>query len=152
VSVSLVPVDEGSLEDFLSLFDDYRHELEVYTGSQPDTLPIRRYGDAIRRDPEGQELLWILTDGERAGFLLVRAFEDWPDSSRTVIDIAECYVAPEFRRQGVGRDAVEVLLARERHRGTALVEASVLHRNEAAIAFWETLGFTVRSIRTAREP
>ena len=99
-----------------------------------------------------QELLWIEVDGERAGFLLLRTFEDWPDTAKTVLDIAECYIAPGFRRQGAGTAAIEALLARERARGTALVEASVLSRNEAALAFWEALGFTTRSIRTAREP
>jgi ribosomal protein S18 acetylase RimI-like enzyme len=151
VTVELVPVEGPSLEEFLAHFDAYRHELEAYS-HEPDTLPLDRYGEAIRRDPDGQELLWIESDGKRAGFLLVREFEDWPDDSRTVVDIAECYVAPEFRRQGVGRAAVEALLERERRRDTALVEASVLRENEAGAAFWAALGFAVRSIRTAREP
>lgn len=150
--VGLERIDAGGLGDFLRFFDDYRHELEVYSASEPDTLPIERYGEAIQRDPDGQELLWIVADGDRAGFLLVRAFEDWPDTTQTVLDIAECYVVPESRRRGVGRAAVEALLERERRRGTALVEASVLYRNERAIAFWESLGFTARSIRTARDP
>jgi ribosomal protein S18 acetylase RimI-like enzyme len=152
VRVRLVRVDDGSLGDFLEFFDDYRHELDEYSTSEPDVLPIGRYGEAIQQDPGAQELLWVVADDDRAGFLIVREFDDWPDTARTVLDIAECYVAPQFRRQGVGKAAIEALLDRERRRGTALIEASVLYRNEPAIAFWKSLGFTVRSIRTAREP
>ncbi len=152
MNVTLAPVDGRTLDDFVALFDEYRRELDAYSPSGRDTLPIERYRDALRRDPEGQELLWIEADGARAGFLLLRRFEDWPDSSRTVVDIAECYVVPPYRRQGVGRAAIEALLARERARETALIEASVLPRNQTALAFWEALGFTAHSIRTARQP
>jgi ribosomal protein S18 acetylase RimI-like enzyme len=151
VNVRLIGVTADALDDFLAAFDDYRHELAAYSAS-PDTLPIERYGDALRADPEDQELMWIEVDGERAGFLLVRLFEDWPDTTQAVLDIAECYIAPAFRRRGAGKAAIAALLNRERARGTALIEASVLSRNESALAFWEALGFTTRSIRTAREP
>lgn len=152
MNVRLVRVAADALDDFLVAFDDYRHELDAYSALAPDTLPIERYGEALRADPEDQELLWIEVEGERAGFLLLRTFEDWPDTAKTVLDVAECYIAPAFRGRGAGGAAIEALLARERARGTALVEASVLSRNEAALAFWEALGFTRRSIRTAREP
>ena len=152
MNAQLVPVEDRELDDFVAFFDDYRRELDVYHSSAPDVLPIQRYRDALHRDPGGQELLWIEVDGVRAGFLFLRAFEDWPDATRIVVDIAECYVVPQLRRRGVGQAAIEALLARERARETSLVEASVLRGNEAALAFWQSLGFTPHSIRTARQP
>jgi len=152
VNVRLTPVDAGAIHDFVAFFDDYRRELDRYSVDGPDTLPIGRYAEALERDPEGQELLWIEAGRVRAGFLLLRAFEDWPEMSGTVLDIAECYVVPSHRRRGIARAAIELLLARERERGTALVEASVLPENQDALAFWNALGFTARSVRTARKP
>lgn len=151
MNITLVEIAPRSLDDFLEAFDDYRRELEPYA-DEPDTLPLEAYGNAFRTDPGGQELLWIIAEDVRVGFLLLRAFDDWPDTTKTVLDIAECYVEPQCRRHGVGRAAIEALLERERERGTALVEASVLTRNAAALAFWQSLGFAARSTRTAREP
>ncbi|HRC62165.1 MAG: GNAT family N-acetyltransferase [Dehalococcoidia bacterium] len=152
VRVALTPIDERELAEFLAWFDQYRHELEPFDPAGPDPHPLSRYWDALRRDPESQELLWIEADGVRAGFLLARGFEDWPATEDTVVDIAECFVAPEFRRRGVGRAAVEAVLERERARGTVLVEASILPGNADALAFWAALGFAPRAIRTARQP
>jgi ribosomal protein S18 acetylase RimI-like enzyme len=152
VSVELVRVSVVELDEFVAQFDEYRHELDPYNSLVPDTLPIERYAEALRSDPSGQELLWVEADGKRAGFLLIRCFEDWPDPKRIIIDIAECYVIPAYRRRGVGRAAIAALLERERARGTALIEASVLRANADALAFWESLGFAQHSIRTARQP
>lgn len=151
MNVALVPIEARALGDFLTEFDAYCRELAQYT-DEPDPLPLEAYGAALEADPDGQELLWIEADEVRAGFLLLRAFEDWPDTTQTVLDIAECYIAPAHRLRGIARAAIEALLARERARGTTLVEASVLWRNHAALAFWQSLGFTPRSTRTAREP
>jgi ribosomal protein S18 acetylase RimI-like enzyme len=152
VNVELVRVSVVDLDAFVSQFDEYRHELDPYNSLVPDTLPIERYAEALRADPSSQELLWVEVDGTRAGFLLLRAFEDWPDPNRTIIDIADCYVMPAYRRRGVGRKAIEALVARERERGTALIEASVLRANADALAFWQSLGFAEHSVRTARRP
>jgi ribosomal protein S18 acetylase RimI-like enzyme len=152
MNIALVSVADADLDAFLTMFDAYRRELDAYDPSGPDTQPLDRYRQALLDDPEGQELLFIEADGNRAGFLLAREFEDWPDASRRVVEIAECYVQPSSRRRGVARAAVEALLARERARGTVLVEAAVLQRNEQALQFWRALGFEVRAVQTARRP
>lgn len=152
MNLALVSIPDRELDEFLAWFDEYRGELAPFDPAGPDPNPLSSYWDALRRDPEAQELLWIEVDGARAGFLLVRGFEDWPATDQTVVDIAECYIAPAYRRRGVGRAAVEVLLDRERAHGTVLVEASVLPGNADALAFWAALGFTTRAVRTARQP
>lgn len=152
VDVTLAPIPDRELDEFLAWFDQYRRELEPFDPAGPDPHPLSRYWDALRRDPEAQELLWIEANGERVGFLLARGFEDWPATEDTVVDIAECFIAPEHRRRGIGRAAVEAMLARERERGAVLVEASILPANADALAFWASLGFTTRAVRTARRP
>lgn len=46
-----------------------------------------------------------------------------------------------YRRRGVGRRLTETLLAWMRESGVLTVELTVAVRNEAAVAFWERLGF-----------
>jgi ribosomal protein S18 acetylase RimI-like enzyme len=101
---------------------------------------------------EDEEWLWIVLDGEHVGFVMSRLYYDQPLPGEQTTEILECYVEPARRRGGVGRAAIEALLAREREHGTALVEAGVLRDNAEALAFWEALGFEVRSLRTARRP
>ena len=95
---------------------------------------------------------WIVADGQRAGFIVVRTLLDWPDETRHIASIAEFYVLPRFRRAGVGTDAVEALLAEHRRRGTDEVEADILRDNEPARAFWARMGFEVQLYQTSRRP
>ena len=101
---------------------------------------------------EDEEWLWIELDGEHVGFIMSRVHYDEPLPGERTTEILECYIEPARRRGGTGRAAVEALLAREREHGTSLVEAGVLRDNAEALAFWQALGFEVRSLRTARRP
>ncbi len=150
--VELPAVASPEHDDFFSMLDVYLRELDPYDPLGPDRHSIEQYRRAILADMEGRELLWIVADGERVGLAMVRTMDDWPDATSHVAEIAEFYVAPSHRRRGIGRAAVGSLLAEHRRRGTALVEASILRDNEAAVAFWAGLGFEVQSLQTARRP
>lgn len=152
--VALVPVAKREYDDFFAMFEHYHRELDRYDTDawDGDALRFDRYRRAMLDDMHGRELLWIVEGGERAGFAVVRTLPDWPDETRMVASIAEFYVVPDQRRRGIGRAAVEELLAEHRRRGTALVEADILRDNEPAKAFWASLGFEVQSIATARRP
>ena len=139
-------------DDFFSMLDVYLRELDLYDPLGPDRHSIEQYRRAILADMEGRELLWIVADRERVGLAMVRTMDDWPDATSSVAEIAEFYVAPSHRRRGIGRAAVESLLAEHGRRGTALVEAAILRDNEGALAFWAGLGFVVQSLQTARRP
>ncbi len=139
------------------MFAVYLEELEPFVADQAtvEATSIEPYRAALLEDLDpdsGRELWWIEADGGRAGLAITRTLPDWPDDSTDVASIAEFYIAPAFRRAGVGRRAVEAILADHRARGTRLVEAAILEGNEAARAFWATLGFTVRSVVTGRAP
>ena len=145
-AVRLEPVSPGQSALFLAMFDAYCEEMEPF-----DPLRAGAVAD-MAGVAEGDERLWVMVEGRRAGFVVLRAYEDDPGPGERTTEVVELYVQPLERRRGVGRAAVEAVLARERERGTALVEAAVLRDNGVALAFWEALGFEVRVLRTARRP
>ena len=59
-------------------------------------------------------------------------------------------VAPERRRQGLGRALVATALAALRRQGIAKVNLTVFAANDEGNAFWEKLGFTTRPDLTYR--
>ncbi len=69
-----------------------------------------------------------------------------------VASIAEFYVDPDFRRASVGTEAVGILMAGHRDRGTYLVEADILRANESAKAFRYGLSFELQFHQTGRKP
>jgi ribosomal protein S18 acetylase RimI-like enzyme len=148
----LVPVQNDELEALFEMFEAYHQEVEPFDPfrSEPQSMAERR--QRMLTGIEDEEWLWIELDGEHVGFVMTAIFYDEPLPGQRTTEILECYVEPARRRGGVGRAAIEALLAREREHGTALVEAGVLRDNAEALAFWEALGFEVRSLRTARRP
>lgn len=150
-SVSLTPVPVEEHDEFFDMLATYHTELDQYDPYATDWDP-EVHRRAILDDMDGREIAWILADGDRAGFLMVRLLPDWPDETREIASIAEFYVAPLFRRRGIGRAAIETLLAEHRALGTFEVEAGILVRNEPALAFWASLGFEARNVVTARRP
>ena len=159
MAVTLAPVARGEYDAFFATVREYLREMNTYDPhAADDPFDVDRYEAAVRAEiaaqeaSEERELLWILDGRERAGFAIVRTLPDWPDDSRMVASIAEFYVAPAFRRRGVGRAAVEALLAEHRRRGTYEVEAGILRENHPARAFWQRMGFELRSYQTARRP
>ena len=154
MNVELVAVTEAEHDRYFAMLDVYHRELDRYDpdpwGDDRERLELHRR--AVLADMEGRELLWIVAGGDRAGLAIVRTLPDWPEESRSIASIAEFYVVPERRRQGIGRAAVEALLTEHRRRGTYQVEAEILARNQPAQAFWAGLGFAVQSTVTARRP
>lgn len=155
--VQLRPVTPSEHDPFFEEFTVYHAELDGYDSDPAarDAHSVAAYRAAILEDlghDSGRELLWIEVDGARAGFAVVHTLPDWPDDSTDIAEIAEFYIESTFRRRGVGRAAVEAILADHRARGTRLIEAAILRDNAEARAFWAALGFEVRSVVTAREP
>jgi len=153
-TVRLERVRDDELDAFFAMYEPYHLELDAYDPAPggPEPFDLERYRAAVLDDMDGREIDWIVADGQRVGFCMVRVLADWADESRVVASIAEFYLEPDKRRQGIGRAAVEALLAAHRERGTHLVEAGILRDNEPAQAFWRSLGFEVQSVVTARRP
>ena len=150
--VELREVAPGEREAFFAMLADYLAELAAYELPWDPAPPVEAYREALAADPDGQQVEWIVTGGERAGFLITRVVPDWPEEEREIGEVIECYVEPGQRARGVGRAAVELWLERMRGRGVSAVEASVLWLNTPARRFWEKLGFETRAVQTVREP
>lgn len=154
MDVTLRPVARREYDAYFAMLADYQRELEQYDSESQDDpggWDPETHRRAVLDDMEGRELLWIEADGERAGLAMVRVFPDFPDESRDVASIAEFTVLPSLRGKGIGSAAVQAILDDHRARGTYIVDASVL-RGNPALAFWERLGFIVRSVNTSRRP
>jgi predicted acetyltransferase len=97
-----------------------------------------RYFEPYWQEPE-RIPFWLLEGGRTVGFCLLR------DTGRRW-QIAEFYVAPEFRRRGAGSRAVATVAAYCRRDGRhRYLEATTQSFNPAARAFWRRQGFvTIR--------
>ena len=116
-SVELREVAPGEREAFFAMLADYLAELDAYELPWDPAPPVEAYREAIDADPDGQQIEWVVADGERSGFLITRVVPDWPEEAREVGEVIESYVEVEQRGRGVGRAAVEIWLARMRAQG-----------------------------------
>ena len=124
------------------LLTDYLVEFAVMEGVAPRLdpdghAPYRYFDDYWTERARVPLAVW--RGAELIGFCLLRdAGERW--------QIAEFYVAPAHRRQGVGAAIVDAVKrycrAVGRHR---LLEASTLRFNTRAYAFWSSQGFVTES-------
>ena len=153
VTVTIEPVVFLDYDAFFDILREYMVEMDRYDPTAAESpFDVDLYIEAMLEDMEGRDFLWIVQDGKRAGMAIVRNLPDFPDDQRMVATISEFYVAPAFRRQGVGAAAVEAILEDHRQRGTYEVEAGILRDNFLARAFWARMGFELRSYQTARRP
>lgn len=151
MAFGLVPVQEDELDELFTMFNAYWTELEAFDPLAEVTAEANRREEMVE-DAEDQEWLFIALDGAHVGFLMLQTLYDEPLVNQRTQEIRDLYVEPFHRRKGLAKAAVEALLVREREHGSSLVTADVLRDNAAALAFWEALGFAVRSHRTARRP
>ena len=87
-------------------------------------------------------------EGEICGYLEGRLAEVDPDdvlyTPRRFAKIENLYILPEFRRRGVARALAEAFIDYAALRGFSSVELQVLGANEAALAFYRSMGFGVQ--------
>jgi phosphinothricin acetyltransferase len=78
-------------------------------------------------------------DGDVAGFAALKPHSQRPGYRYTAA--VAIYVAPEYRRQGIGRALLEELLRRGLEAGLHTALALICGENEASIRLHESLGF-----------
>lgn len=113
----------------LRLLDEYLGELHREVGKpahQPGSYP---YLDAYFTEP-GRHAFLLRADGEPAGFALVREGQ----STGGAIQMAEFYVHPSQRRNGLGRAAASAIFTQFPGNWDLQVHA----RNERGVAFWSS--------------
>ena len=99
-------------------------------------------------DEEWKKRAMRWSSGASAGFLafdedrgcgMVFSFAEELDPQRA--QVVSMWVAPEFRREGVGRRLIETVVEWARGRAMRDVKLMVTSVNHGAIAFYERLGF-----------
>ena len=118
-SVELREVAPGEREAFFAMLADYLAELDAYELPWDPAPPVEAYREAIDADPDGQQIEWVVADGERSGFLITRVVPDWPEEAREVGEVIESYV--ERRAAWPRRRA-------RRRRDLARADAGTRHR------------------------
>ena len=136
-------ISPAELEDLFPFLLTYLRELALYeppSVSSATPEGARQYLRHLAADP-ARHLWWTLLDGQRVGFACFRFLPVPPWSSEPAGLIDDFYILPPNRRQGLGRLAVEALVAYLRQRGAKGVRLNALIENEAAVAFWQAAGF-----------
>ena len=93
---------------------------------------------------EGYEAALFEQDGETAGYALFRREPDF-------VYLKQFFICRQFRRQGLGRQAVEWLLRHKWH-NEPRVRLDVLVNNERGVAFWRAVGFQDYCLTMERQP
>ena len=97
------------------------------------TLPELEQRMACWIGDEGYEAVLFDHDGKSVGYALFRREPEH-------VYLRQFFVGPNFRRQGIGRQAIE-WLSRHAWKDALRVKLDVLIGNAAAISFWRSVGF-----------
>jgi GNAT superfamily N-acetyltransferase len=88
---------------------------------------------------------WAVLDDERIGFANLQLAAD--PVGRTWAAVNDFYVEPGYRRQGCGRAFVRALVDWLKEQGVYRIDLHVRSDSPGALAFWQSLGFTLASYR-----
>lgn len=109
----------------------------------------QRFADAIAE----RQLYVAKPDGIIVGFVLVKIRSyDWPGVvNRKVMVVDEVCVEETLRNQGIGRAMMEDVHALAKAFDCTDLQLGVYPQNDAAVAFYQKCGFTIRSIDMQRK-
>ncbi len=128
--VTLEPITGDQRPLLEEMLHEYLAELSPMSGDQPDANGRYTYFYLPRYWIEGgRHPYFIYTEGALAGFALVRTLKLGPDP---VYQVAEFYVQPPYRGQGVGRAAAVSLFDKWQGRW----HVGQMESNTAAKSFW----------------
>ena len=115
----------------------------------PEFYPEERFFQAV----EEKQLYVAKINGIVVGYtlLLVREVNHPGTVKRKVMRIDEICVEESCRGQGIGREMMEDVRALARAFGCRDLQLGVYPQNDAAVAFYEKCGFTIRSIYMQRK-
>jgi ribosomal protein S18 acetylase RimI-like enzyme len=139
----LVPVEASEREDFIAMAEQYFGELNPQFVPAPD-WKASYFENILGR--KNYSLRWIVADRQRVGFILY-GFEEHRFLPRKIGAIYELYIVTERRRTGIARACAESVIKELQKSSISKVQLEVAAGNEAAAAFWKSLGFQKASER-----
>ena len=115
----------------------------------PELYPQERFCQAV----EEKQLYVAKLSGTVVGYtlLLVRDVAHPGTVKRRVMRIDEICVEESYRGQGIGREMMTDIRALARAFGCRDLQLGVYPQNDAAVAFYQKCGFTIRSIDMQRK-
>lgn len=116
----------------------------------PEALyPEERFREAVRE----RSLYVARLGGVIVGYVSVKLRSyDWPGMvKRKVMCIDEIAVEESLRNQGIGSEMMADIHALARAFGCTDLQLGVYPQNDAAVAFYEKCGFTIRSIEMQKK-
>lgn len=115
----------------------------------PDQYWHEDYWAAFRAGlADGTLAILLAWPGERGedepiGFAIVRREPAWYRAGSVMGIVEEFYIAPSYRRRGLGRALADRAAAQLREMGAQAITAYVLRRNARALEFWQRIGFSI---------
>jgi ribosomal protein S18 acetylase RimI-like enzyme len=133
----MIPVSEAERGEFLQMAEHHFRDLNPEFVPQADWT--KSYFEGIRGNPN-YSLRWIVSDGQRAGFILF-GIEKHRFLPRTTGNIFELYVCPSHRRRGLARQCAQLAVAEMEKLGPSKIQLEVVEGNRGARALWLSMGF-----------
>jgi ribosomal protein S18 acetylase RimI-like enzyme len=132
--VAIEPIDRG---EFMRVAEQHFRGLSSTFTPHDDWK--RNYFETILANPQ-LFLRWILSSGERSGFILY-GLEAHRFLPRKTGAIYELYINPENRRHGLARQAAQIAIRELLVQGPSKIQLEVVEGNAGAAALWTSLGF-----------
>jgi GNAT superfamily N-acetyltransferase len=138
--MTLEPVAAGDPR-FRDWLRRYREEI---TGEPPPEGWLDRYLQVLFADQGTRRFIWWGVDnGRKVGFVVAVLTRHWADQSRTVGQIGEFFIYPEFRREGRGRRLAQAVIDWLQRHGADEIQSGVVAGNLRGLRFWEACGFQI---------
>lgn len=142
------------IEEMQSLQKICREVYSINFGNhwEPGGLALyleEQFGDErMEKDLANDEILYYLIkkDNEALGFIkvnLAASLEGFPKAN--CCELEKIYLLPNQKGKGMGRKAMETVLEKVRNKGKKLLFLCVIDSNQAAMKFYEALGFQYHS-------
>ena len=114
-----------------------------------EMYPQDRFGEEVAR----RQLYVAKIGGQVTGYVLLKIREyKWPGVvKRKVMVVDEIAVDDRCRNQGIGTAMMEEVRVLARAFGCTDLQLGVYPQNDAAVAFYQKCGFTIRSIDMQRK-
>jgi ribosomal protein S18 acetylase RimI-like enzyme len=135
--VQLVGVDPVERDEFMRVAEQHFRGLSSTFTPHDDWK--RGYFETILANPQ-LFLRWILSSGDRSGFILY-GLEAHRFLPRKTGAIYELYISPEKRRRGFARQAAQIAIRELLVHGPSKIQLEVVEGNAGAAALWTSLGF-----------
>jgi len=143
--LTIEPFTKADLRSWRAMLHDYLLEHD------PRSNPARYWPDeffaaCLAGLDAGTHLIWLAKEDDLPiGFALARIEHHWYRTSIRIGTMEEFYVAPAYRRAGVGRALAARTIEEMRLAGATTITASVLQANLGVLLFWQRVGFSIEA-------